>query len=131
LRLAVVPVAPAGKGTAEPAPEYTVAIPGVVAAPAFGLRLRIEVAEPDKPTARSATLRNWRPGDRVRLRYSSASHKVKEVLERLKVTGSSRALWPVLELDGHIVWMQGVELEPVPGIRIASANLKTAAESAP
>jgi tRNA(Ile)-lysidine synthase len=132
LRLAVVPVAPAGKGTAEPAPEYTVAIPGVVTAPVFGLRLRIEVAESVKPTeARTAALRNWRPGDRVRLRYSSASHKVKEVLERLKVTGSSRALWPVLELDGHIVWMQGVELEPVPGIRIASANLEVAAESAP
>lgn len=140
LRLAVVPVAPAGKGAAEPAPEYTIAIPGEIAAPAFGLRLRIErmdangivsASQERLPAAGVATLRNWRPGDRVRLRYSSASHKVKEVLERLKVTGSSRALWPVLELDGHIVWMQGVELEPVPGIRIASANLKTAAESAP
>ena len=132
LRLAVVPIEPAGKGTAEPAPVYSVVIPGEIAAPAFGLRLRIEIAESVEPTkTRSATLRNWRPGDRVRLRYSSASHKVKEVLERLKVTGFSRALWPVLELDGHIVWMQGVELEPVPGIRIASASLKAASESAP
>jgi tRNA(Ile)-lysidine synthase len=131
LRLAIVPVAPAGKTAAEPAPEYTVAIPGEISAPAFGLRLRIEVAESDKPTeARSATLRNWKPGDRVRLRYSSATHKVKEVLERLKVTGSSRSCWPVLELDGRIIWMQGVELEPVPGIRIAPASLKAAAESA-
>src|ERR1035437_2649976 len=31
LRLAVVPVAPAGKDTAEPPPEYTVAIPGEIA----------------------------------------------------------------------------------------------------
>jgi len=132
LRLAVVPIEPAGKGTAEPAPVYSVVIPGEIAAPAFGLRLRIEIAESVEPTkTRSATLRNWRPGDRVRLRYSSASHKVKEVLERLKVTGFSRALWPVLELDGHIVWMQGVELEPVAGISIASASLEAASESAP
>jgi tRNA(Ile)-lysidine synthetase-like protein len=77
---------------------------------------------------RFATLRNWRPGDRVRLRYSSAPRKVKEVLERLKVTGSSRALWPVLELDGHIVWMQGVEVEPELGIHILSTSLEASAK---
>jgi tRNA(Ile)-lysidine synthase len=43
-------------------------------------------------------LRNWKPGDRVRLRYSSGPRKVKEVLERLRVTGTSRAVWPVLEV---------------------------------
>ena len=58
----------------------------------------------------------WKPGDRVTLRYSSGPRKVKEVLERLRVTGTSRALWPVLELDGRIVWMRGVELQPEPGI---------------
>jgi tRNA(Ile)-lysidine synthase len=111
--------------------EYLVSIPGVVAAPVFGLRMKIEIDESGKSTgARVATLRNWKPGDRVRLRYSSAPRKVKEVLERLKVTGSSRALWPVLELDGSIIWMQGVELEPAAGIRIVSTNLEVAAESA-
>ena len=196
LRLAILP---AGEGAAVVAPEYTIAIPGEVTAPAFGLRLRIEVTnafpEPDKeakslespvlkghgfsraveepnldaalaaegmqigentfpqglkpgsilagPTPRLkpcpfkaeaactclvATLRNWKPGDRVRLRYSSAPRKVKEVLERLKVTGSSRALWPVLELDGRIVWMQGVEVEPELGIRILSTSLESSAE---
>ena len=134
LRLAVLPVASAGTTASQPAPEYTVAIPGEVAAPAFGLRLRIEridaatqVAESTErpPAAGVATLRNWRPGDRVRLRHSSAPRKVKEVLERLKVTGSSRALWPVLELDGRIVWMQGVEVEPAPGIRVVAASLES------
>jgi|CZKF01.1.fsa_nt_gi tRNA(Ile)-lysidine synthase len=124
MRLAVLPVAPAGSIAAELPPAYKVAIPGEVVAPAFGLRLRIEVAEADKPPeAQFVTLRNWRPGDRVRLRYSSAPHKVKEVLERLKVTGSSRTFWPVLELDGHIIWMQGVEVEPVPRIHIISSSL--------
>jgi tRNA(Ile)-lysidine synthase len=71
----------------------------------------------------TATLRNWQPGDRVRLRYSSGPRKVKEVLERLRVTGASRALWPVLELQGRIVWMKGVELEPIPGIVVTAFSL--------
>jgi hypothetical protein len=56
---------------------------------------------------------------------------VKEVLERLRVTGSSRALWPVLELDGRIAWMQGVEVEPVPGIRITATSLESSGAALP
>jgi tRNA(Ile)-lysidine synthase len=70
-----------------------------------------------------ATLRNWKPGDRVRLRYSGGPRKVKEVLERLRVTGSSRAVWPVLEAGGRIVWMKGVELEPEKGIVVVATEL--------
>jgi tRNA(Ile)-lysidine synthase len=120
LRLAILPVAAAGTDAAA---EYSVAIPGEVIA--FGMRLRIEALDPARATeGQTATLRNWKPGDRVRLRYSSGPRKVKEVLERLKVTGSSRALWPVLELEGRIVWMRGVELEPAPGIRVVAASLE-------
>lgn len=129
LRLAVLPVAKAGVTAAEISPEYSVTIPGEVLAPAFGLRLRIEAAE--TPEGQTASLRNWKPGDRVRLRYSSGLSKVKEVLERLRVTGSSRALWPVLELDGRIAWMRGVEVEPEPGIRIDASTLEIAAEPSP
>jgi tRNA(Ile)-lysidine synthase len=68
----------------------------------------------------TAILRNWKPGDRVRLRYSSGLRKVKEVLERLHVTGTERALWPVLEAGGRIVWMKGVELERESGLAITS-----------
>jgi tRNA(Ile)-lysidine synthetase-like protein len=75
---------------------------------------------------RVATLRNWRAGDRVRLRYSNGPRKVKEVLERLRVTGTSRALWPVLEVDGRIVWMKGVELEPTAGVRVVATRLEGA-----
>jgi tRNA(Ile)-lysidine synthase len=120
LRLAIQPVAALG---ADVAAEYSVAIPGEVTA--FGMRLRIEVSEPARATAgQTAKLRNWKPGDRVQLRYSSGPRKVKEVLERLKETGSSRALWPVLELEGRIIWMRGVELEPAPGIRVVAASLE-------
>jgi tRNA(Ile)-lysidine synthase len=40
---------------------------------------------------------------------------VKEVLDRLRVTGSGRSVWPVLEVNGQIVWMKGVELESEAG----------------
>ena len=108
----------------EAPPEYTGTIPGEIDAPAFGLKLIIESPSPAPregkgiAPARPVTLRNWKPGDRVTLRYSSGPRKVKEVLERLRVTGASRKLWPVLELDGRIVWMRGVELQPEPGIAI-------------
>jgi tRNA(Ile)-lysidine synthase len=59
----------------------------------------------------------------VRLRYSGGPRKVKEVLERLRVTGSSRTVWPVLDVDGRIVWMKGVELEPEPGLTIVATDL--------
>jgi len=71
-----------------------------------------------------ARLRNWRPGDRVKLRHSGSPRKVKEVLERLRVTGSRRTLWPVLEVGGRIVWMQGVELEPEGGIKVEANPLE-------
>jgi tRNA(Ile)-lysidine synthase len=52
------------------------------------------------------------------LRYSAGPKKVKEVLERMKVTGEERAHWPVLEVAGRIVWMRGVEVEPELGVRV-------------
>jgi tRNA(Ile)-lysidine synthase len=113
LRLCILPAAQAG---APAAAECCVPIPGEVNA--FGVRLRIETDSSPTFQCSVATLRNWRPGDRVQLRYSSGPRKVKEVLERLKVTGSHRALWPVLEIAGSIAWMQGVDVEPEPGIRI-------------
>lgn len=110
---------------------YETSIPGEIDAPVFGVTLRIEVAasgtagDPSKTGGRAenktAVLRNWRPGDRVRLRYSSGPRKVKEVLERLRVTGTDRAVWPVLEIGGKIAWMRGVEVEPDPELTI-SAN---------
>jgi tRNA(Ile)-lysidine synthase len=127
LRLAVGGAA----GAEEMVPEYKGAIPGEIVAPAFGLRLRIEVAAGDGSAERqvatpgpAATLRNWRPGDRVRLRYSSGERKVKEVLERLRVTGSGRSIWPVLEVGSRIVWMKGVELEPEGGIGVEAIPLE-------
>jgi tRNA(Ile)-lysidine synthase len=122
-------------GAAETAPEYCGPIPGEIHAPGFGLRLRIEVDEVrmlqtqpagdgSSVSGQTARLRNWRPGDRVRLRYSSGPRKVKEVLERLRVTGTGRSVWPVLEVDGRIVWMKGVEVEQEAGLAVAATALE-------
>ncbi len=112
----------AGAGRPEAPPEYEGTVPGEIDAPAFGVRLRLAVPDgADEAGAgggRRVTLRNWRAGDRVTLRYSSGPRKVKEVLERLRVTGTARSVWPVLEMDGRIVWMREVELQPEPGIAI-------------
>ena len=102
--------------------QYECVIPGELVAPAFACCIQIELADPEASrddATLKAVLRPWRPGDRVHLRYSSGPRKVKEVLERMKVTGADRSRWPVLEVAGHIVWMRGVEVEPEPGLRIS------------
>ncbi len=106
-------------------PEYVFAIPGEVDAAAFGLRVRVEVTPPAAGPS-DARLRVWRPGDRVRLRHSSSPRKVKEVLERLRVTGTARAFWPVLEISGTIAWMQGADVEPPSGVRVEVTALTPA-----
>ena len=125
LRLSVGPISTSAQSPGASL-EYRISIPGEVRADRFGIRLRIEAAPAPKTGAapvQSACLRNWRAGDRVRLRHSSGPRKVKEVLERIKVTGSARAFWPVLELGGRIVWMQGVELEPEPALLVTAQPL--------
>lgn len=129
LRLAMGPAAARG-GAAEAVSEYSAPIPGEIEAPAFGLRLRIAASGAAAATSLIARLRNWKPGDRVTLRYSSGPRKVKEVLERLRVSGSSRTVWPVLEVGGRIVWMKGVELEPEHGVEVEATEMGGAVDSA-
>jgi tRNA(Ile)-lysidine synthase len=110
--------------------EHKSCIPCEIAAPEFGIALKVYLAPAGLvavgqgiSAGATVTLRNWKPGDRVRLRYSSGPRKVKEVLERLKVTGSSRNIWPVLEMDGRIIWMRGVTVEPEHGLVIEARQI--------
>lgn len=92
-------------------PEYEVAVPGEVEAPAFGLRLRVRISEgKGVENARPATLRAHKAGDRVLLRHTSGPKRMKEVLERMRVLPGERTDWPVLEWQGEIVWMKGAEV---------------------
>lgn len=127
--LRLTPGAPEkASGTDQSAVELP--IPGE--AEAFGWRFRAEAGPtagqlPGQCASQSfgrpvgqATIRVWRAGDRVTLRYSSGPRKVKEVLERLKISGSERLAWPVVEWQGKIVWMQGAEVEPGTGVRFSA-----------
>ncbi len=116
-----------GGGTPEAgaAGQYTVEVPGEIEAREWGIRMKIFFCPTGVSKATGhACLRGWKPGDRVRLRHSGSGRKVKEVLERMHVTGSARANWPVLELGGRIVWMQGVQLEPEGGIEVSVSPLE-------
>ena len=105
--------------------QYECVIPGELVATAFGCHMRLDVDASAAASASNkgepvrAVLRPWKPGDRVHLRYSSGPRKVKEVLERMKVTGDDRTRWPVLEVGGRIVWMRGVELQPDPDVLVS------------
>jgi len=103
--------------------RYECVVPGVLDAPAFGYRIWLDfdpASSLQGDVDKRATLRLWKPGDRVHLRYSSGPRKIKEVLERMKVTGQDRTSWPVLEVGSRIVWMRGVELEPDPELRVVA-----------
>jgi tRNA(Ile)-lysidine synthase len=126
LRLTVAPAARSEADGTKVAPRFAVPVPGEIEAPVFGIRLRVEVPVGSGPGSESSTavLRPWRAGDRVRVHHSSRPRKVKEVLDLMKVTGTSRLTWPVLEFGDRIVWMQGIELEPEPGIAVLATPLE-------
>ncbi len=56
------------------------------------------------------------------LRHSRGPKKVAEVLDRLHVVGAARKNWPVVESEGKIVWMRGVEVD-APGFRFTAQML--------
>lgn len=113
--------------------EVRIPVPGEGESAGFGVRVRIERAsrQPSAVSPQPAVLRIWKAGDRVQLRHSAGPKKVKEVLERLKVTGAHRAHWPVLELNGRILWMQGVVVEPEPGLVVTITSMAGTTSAAP
>jgi tRNA(Ile)-lysidine synthase len=100
-----------------PGPEHAFVMPGEIRAPEYGVCLRAESADPAP-----ATLRPWKPGDRVTLRHSRGPKKVAEVLDRLHVVGPARKNWPVVESGGKIVWMRGADVD-APGLRFTAQLL--------
>jgi tRNA(Ile)-lysidine synthase len=93
-----------------PGPAYTFSIPGELRAPEYGLCLQGERTQ-DGLSSASAVLRPWKAGDRVTLAHSRGPRKVAEVLDRLHLLGEARKNWPVVEWEGRIVWMRGVEVD--------------------
>ncbi|AXC14643.1 tRNA(Ile)-lysidine synthetase [Acidisarcina polymorpha] len=109
LRLLREPMGIAAGDVLSASVEYTLPVPGVVDAPAFGLHLDVTVTEPSLAPLPSATLRASRPGDRVTLRYSRSPLKIKEALQRARLPRDSQP--PMLEWQGEIVWVKGLDIE--------------------
>jgi tRNA(Ile)-lysidine synthase len=110
-----------GEAPAVATPQVEFLLPGEVRAPEYDLWLRAECTGLRGATSSPATLRNWKAGDRVTLRYSRGPKKVAEVLDRLQVVGVARQSWPVIELEGKIVWMRGVEVD-APGLHFVAVT---------
>lgn len=92
-------------------PVYELPVPGRSEAPAFGACYTASLLDGQgTPEAEPARIRAWRPGDRVWVRHSSKPKKVKEILERMGIRGAEKSTWPVIEWQGVILWMRGVEL---------------------
>ena len=53
-------------------------------------------------------LRNWRYGDTYRPLGRRHRAKLKEMFRVRKIPSEERALWPVLESAGNVVWVQGM-----------------------
>jgi tRNA(Ile)-lysidine synthase len=106
-----------GASRAAPAPEQIVlAIPGSAA---FGaLEIRCEVGAParepgvlDRATLGSSQLlvRTWRPGDRMEpLGLGGATKSLQDLFTARRVPRLERAMVPVVESVGQIVWVAGV-----------------------
>ena len=60
------------------------------------------------PTGVELTVREWRPGDRMRAAGSPAARRVKRFLRDAGISGPDRIGWPVVLADGEIVWIPGV-----------------------
>jgi tRNA(Ile)-lysidine synthase len=67
----------------------------------------------DLPVGPSLSVRAWRPADRMRARADGPARRVKRFFGDAQVPGPRRAGWPVVLVDGEIVW--------IPGIRRSSA----------
>ncbi|HEX6052397.1 MAG TPA: tRNA lysidine(34) synthetase TilS [Gemmatimonadaceae bacterium] len=62
----------------------------------------------DLPADRRLTVREWRPGDRMRPGLARPARRVKRYFGDARIPGPSRAGWPVVLADDEIVWIPGV-----------------------
>lgn len=105
--------------------SFAVTAPCEVKVPQLGVVFQFGLGEfPDTPAARKAythggtvldpdktpaglLLRNCRAGDRFQPLGSRRPSKLTELFQRRRVPLRERALWPVLESGGEIVWVRG------------------------
>lgn len=111
--------------------SYTLQVPGEVTVGALGSTIRARVVTGsaagkvqsynpalllDRALVQSELIvRNWRAGDRYFPAHTKSPRKIKELLQPGRVgrplAPAEKALWPVIESAGQIVWLRGF---PVP-----------------
>ena len=113
---------------------YELPIPGKVDVPELGVSVEavttdVESAPESQRTrlldagwaGQSLVLRNWRAGDHYLPANTSTKKKVKDLLNKLHITGTEKKMWPVIEKDGQLVWMRRFtvpeQFGPRPGSR--------------
>lgn len=98
--------------------EYALPVPGAVDVPEANTRFeaRLVSAKPGynpehllDPALlpKELLVRNWRPGDRFWPAHSKSPKKIKELLQERQISGSERALWPVVANGTDVVWLRG------------------------
>jgi len=60
------------------------------------------------PADGELVVRRWRPGDRMIAAGATQARRVKRFLSDARISGARRVLWPVVVLDGTVVWIPGV-----------------------
>jgi tRNA(Ile)-lysidine synthase len=67
------------------------------------------------------TVRNWRAGDRFWPVHTKAPHKIKELLQRQRVSRPERKSWPVIASGKDVIWVKGLaaptQWQPSPDLK--------------
>jgi tRNA(Ile)-lysidine synthase len=139
----------ARRSSREPTPvlfTYTLDLPGGVEVKELSLHFRV-LETPDLPSTYAVsprravlalplergtrlTVRNRRPGDRIRPLGWNTSCRVKDLLINRKVPRSDRSRLPLLASGEDVLWIPGVtiddRLRPAPGVRAWVAEIHDA-----
>ncbi len=101
---------------------YKLSVPGEIEIAELRCRIRFRLISGNRalaacnpqqllsPTLNGSELviRNWRAGDRFWPLHSKSDKKIKELLKPDCVPAALRALWPLAEHEGKIVWVRGL-----------------------
>jgi tRNA(Ile)-lysidine synthase len=102
--------------------SYKVSVPGEIEIAELGCRIRFRLVSGSQALTScdplnllspelnggELVIRNWRAGDRFWPLHSKSDKKIKELLKSDCVPAAMRALWPVAEHQGEILWVRGL-----------------------
>ena len=103
---------------------YKLSVPGEIEIAELNCRIRFRLIKGSEALASSdprqllspelnggeLIIRNWRAGDRFWPLHSKSDKKIKELLKPDCVPAALRALWPVAEHQGEILWVRGLPI---------------------